>query len=118
MENEALNIMSLKRSSLSQNNKMKLKKLLNSAPANLRLASGIRNVGISDRLDPLGNKQRKWTAKEQDLNAKFGTGIGACAAKYQDIVAVCQGGADYCHSDATGMYVVSSSSPSKYIKIN
>merc|ERR1712150_317476 len=116
-ENEALNIMRLKRSSLSQNNKMKLKELLNSAPANLRLASGTRNVGISDRLDPLGNRQGKWTAKEQDLNAKFGTGIGACAAKYQDIVAVCsKNGASYCHSDANGIFVVSSSSSSQYVK--
>lgn len=118
MENKALNIVTLKHSSYSvQKNKKQLKRLLNSAPANLRLASGVSNVDISDRLDPLGNKQEKLTTKEQDLNGKFGRGIGACAAKYQDIVAVCKGGAAYCHSKANGLYVSSSSSRSKLVKI-
>merc|ERR1712141_667618 len=79
-------------------NKNLLKVLLNSAPANLRWGSGDPNRDISDRLDPIGTPQQRLTDKEGRLSSKFGTGPRACAPKYQDLLAECKAGKDYCYS--------------------
>lgn len=54
------------------NNICKIIRKANSAPANLRFGDSSTNEGIGNRLDPMGNKDKKLTKKEARLLTRYG----------------------------------------------